>query len=785
MANKQTKTINLRDALDKHLNARSLSKSISTLLQSKRKSIDYSPYYQRNYVWDTDKATFFIESILLGIEIPPLIMFIPANDKKKYEVIDGRQRFESLKRFFEGRFKLTKKGLRSLSGLKGLNFQSLEPKIQRVFLDTTIRIIEFSTIGEHPKQDELEDCIKKEIFWRYNSGITPLKILEVQRAQHLNDDFTAIMAAEFEAQPTWLIQFKQIFFAKSSSEQVANEACQTKIRELLVLEHFPINLYSGTGRRDTVEWLYDLYIERADNQAQILQAFTQKIELLFKLFSVLNESQWMVYQGVYWALVILEQNDIDICVFFEEHTINDLSVLVSGHLEMFVGDQRGLSSITKQRFQCLAEFFQAQLGGKGLTVVDFSPYLNSYQDTEKDDKPADVGHSIQQLDSMRLNRPDAVTKTIEDLIGDMEKNSFLIRPAYQREEVINIKKASGIIESMLLGIPLPTIFIYRRVDGTCEVVDGQQRLLSILGFLGESYKNSHNEAMWSKKNHYKLYKQITVLNKLGGKKYTELDSDWQDRIWDFELSVVYIEEKLNGCFDPVDLFIRLNNKPYPVKDHSFEMWNSYSERSIIEKIKHITKVYDSWFFYRRNNRRMDNEELLSIFAYLSFESRKNMDAVFNAVNVFSWAPRSLTFRLSKLSITEWLSTAEESRKKTRRNEILACIGDVEHFIRKVELLARSLQSSEEAVDNNLRLSFNKLLGVKDGARLQKPFYILWFLLLGVDQLTVKRKAPAIAQAVTLFIDDNQVVPRDDNTTVKDIFKSNVELFWATFNANAI
>jgi len=48
--------INLRDALDKHLNARSLSKSISTLLQNTRKKINYKPDYQRNYVWDYNPA---------------------------------------------------------------------------------------------------------------------------------------------------------------------------------------------------------------------------------------------------------------------------------------------------------------------------------------------------------------------------------------------------------------------------------------------------------------------------------------------------------------------------------------------------------------------------------------------------------------------------------------------------------------------------------------------------------------------------------------------------------
>ena len=134
MSSSLNQPINLRDALDKQLHARSLSRSISTLLKSTRKVIYYKPYYQRNYVWDNDKASFFIESILLGIEIPPLIMFTPEHDKKKYEVIDGRQRFETIKRFYDGDFKLSKKGLRSLSGLSGLNFQHLKPEFQRIFL---------------------------------------------------------------------------------------------------------------------------------------------------------------------------------------------------------------------------------------------------------------------------------------------------------------------------------------------------------------------------------------------------------------------------------------------------------------------------------------------------------------------------------------------------------------------------------------------------------------------------------------------------------------------------
>ena len=56
------------------ITARTLS--IKTLLSERNlRRIDYKPYYQRNYVWDNVKQTFFIESVILGTEVPPLILF--------------------------------------------------------------------------------------------------------------------------------------------------------------------------------------------------------------------------------------------------------------------------------------------------------------------------------------------------------------------------------------------------------------------------------------------------------------------------------------------------------------------------------------------------------------------------------------------------------------------------------------------------------------------------------------------------------------------------------------
>ena len=86
----------------------------------------------------------------------------------------------------------------------------------------------------------------------------------------------------------------------------------------------------------------------------------------------------------------------------------------------------------------------------------------------------------------------------------MDRQRFLIRPPYQRLEVKNRKKSSAIIESILLGIKLPPIFVYKREDGVSEVLDGQQRLLSILGFLKKEYLDENNKKQKSIKNGYSL-----------------------------------------------------------------------------------------------------------------------------------------------------------------------------------------------------------------------------------------------------------------------------------------
>ena len=147
--------VNLKEIFERWIRIESKVKSINGVFIAVDETFEktnYKPSYQRNYVWDDEKATFFIESIFLGTEVPPIIMFVSnSDDIYNYEVIDGRQRYETIKRFLNGDLKLKVSGLQKMSGLSefvGNSYLDLSEENQALFCDTKIRTIEYSFIGE-------------------------------------------------------------------------------------------------------------------------------------------------------------------------------------------------------------------------------------------------------------------------------------------------------------------------------------------------------------------------------------------------------------------------------------------------------------------------------------------------------------------------------------------------------------------------------------------------------------------------------------------------------------
>jgi uncharacterized protein with ParB-like and HNH nuclease domain len=71
-----------------------------------------------------------------------------------------------------------------------------------------------------------------------------------------------------------------------------------------------------------------------------------------------------------------------------------------------------------------------------------------------------------------------------------ERDEIILRPQYQRYYRWTTEQKSKLIESILIGLPLPSFFVAQDEDGKWEVVDGMQRLSTILDFMN-SLKNEY------------------------------------------------------------------------------------------------------------------------------------------------------------------------------------------------------------------------------------------------------------------------------------------------------
>jgi len=95
----------------------------------------------------------------------------------------------------------------------------------------------------------------------------------------------------------------------------------------------------------------------------------------------------------------------------------------------------------------------------------------------QDEDEGDTGYSFKEYD-VTSTPNDFNTKTIIDFI---ESGLFKI-PGFQRNYVWDIKRASKLIESIIIGLPIPQVFLYEEDRNSYLVIDGQQRLLTLYFF---------------------------------------------------------------------------------------------------------------------------------------------------------------------------------------------------------------------------------------------------------------------------------------------------------------
>lgn len=143
--------------------------------------------------------------------------------------------------------------------------------------------------------------------------------------------------------------------------------------------------------------------------------------------------------------------------------------------------------------------------------------------------------------------------TVKQLFDMISENQIELQPEYQRHFIWDAARQSQLIESIFLGIPVPNLFMATNSDATWEVIDGLQRLTTIVNFLGSEEIIKKNNQKGKK---LKL-EGLEKVNSMNGYFFEQLPKSVQFTFLTRPVRVTVLNDK-SDLSVRYDLFERLN-----------------------------------------------------------------------------------------------------------------------------------------------------------------------------------------------------------------------------------
>lgn len=325
------------------------------------------------------------------------------------------------------------------------------------------------------------------------------------------------------------------------------------------------------------------------------------------------------------------------------------------------------------------------------------------------------------------HRPE--TKTITDLVNLYEDDLLNLEPGFQRQSVWSGRDRAKLIESILRNYPLPAVFFYRREEHGqifYDVIDGKQRIESILMFMGEMRGRyevkiqlpNEDQADW------------TDWNRLKRKRLQHL-------ITGYRIPVIEVDGDLG---DIIDVFVRINSTGKaltPQEKRHAKYYNSRFLReadrvarrfedyfrsqgilgaSQIARMKHVELVSELMLSVHQGdviNRKMALDKVMSANGFTDAQTRKASQKTVATLNrVKKMFPKLSGTRLKQVtdfySLIVLLSKFETERlilTDKRRNrlawDLLSAFGMTVDQVRENQRKAIGIKSHQETARDYL------------------------------------------------------------------------------------
>lgn len=251
------------------------------------------------------------------------------------------------------------------------------------------------------------------------------------------------------------------------------------------------------------------------------------------------------------------------------------------------------------------------IGSENTIQKDDDPRLEAEENLEIGESPAS---DIENIDEIYPNADVRVTKDQFSLLHIKRlketRKELIISPDYQRGNVWTQRQRIELIESILMGIPLPVIYLFEDKEGKKQVVDGRQRITAIVDFLNDNFP----------------LKDLKILPQYNGLTFSGLPEKPQGIFEDYQI-LCYIIQPPTPERVKYDIFDRVNRGG--TKLNSQEMRNALYHGEATSLIKSIC---ESEYFLNATDNSISSTRmrdgyaaLRSIAFYLLFSDKLGED----------------------------------------------------------------------------------------------------------------------------------------------------------------
>lgn len=223
------------------------------------------------------------------------------------------------------------------------------------------------------------------------------------------------------------------------------------------------------------------------------------------------------------------------------------------------------------------------------------------------------------------------SRPVKWLVDGLKCQKISVDNSFQRRYVWVLKDKVALIETIILGYPIPEVYLWQTDtdpetgDTLYSIVDGQQRLGAVIGFINDEFKLSKT-GLENKGADY------------AGRSFSKLSPELKSKIWKYPFSVRFISENLSKE-NIIKLFLRLNRTNATLNPQ--ELRNAEFSGKFIRLADEISKD-DFWnnfaVFNQSDIRRMNDIQFIStllIFLRLGIEEETTQSSINRVYDLYN------------------------------------------------------------------------------------------------------------------------------------------------------